>query len=94
MDEKKEALKKEEVMKMNQNEMFENLKTYIENEIRVYESYGKKNNAPISSLRDRCYGAMMFSSYLVSSDKENLYWWDDNVGKWWDDEIRPRLYNL
>jgi hypothetical protein len=37
---------------------------------------------------------MMFSSYLVSSDKKDLYWWDENVGNWWDNEMRPRLYNL
>ena len=79
---------------MDRNEVFENLKRYIEQEIRSYEFYGKANNVPISSLRDRCYGAMMFSSYLISSSKEDRHWWDETVGKWWDEEMRPHLYNL
>ena len=82
------------MIKMSMNETFENLKRYIEHEIRAYETFGKDNNASLASLRDRCYGAMMFSSYLVSSDKKDLYWWDENVGNWWDNEMRPRLYNL
>ena len=46
---------------MSMNETFENLKRYIEHEIRAYETFGKDNNASLASLRDRCYGAMMFS---------------------------------
>lgn len=79
---------------MSLNETFENLKRYIEGEIRAYESYGKANHVPVSSLRDRCYGAMIFSSYLISSNKEDRRWWDETVGKWWDEEMRPHLYNL
>ena len=83
---------------MDRNEVFENLKRYIEQEIRSYESYSKQSCAPLAlamiSMRDRCYGAMMFSSYLISSSKEDRRWWDETVGKWWDEEMRPHLYSL
>jgi hypothetical protein len=83
---------------MSLNETFENLKRYIEHEIRAYESYSARLNEPsglaLISLRDRCYGAMIFTSYLASSSKEDQHWWDENVGKWWDNEMRPHLYKL
>ena len=40
---------------MSMNETFENLKRYIEHEIRAYETFGKDNNASLASLRDRCF---------------------------------------
>jgi hypothetical protein len=73
---------------MSVKRIIENLKKYIEGEVKMYNTFGKTHGAKVNQMIDRCYGAVMYSSYLLSSED------CEKVGKWWDDEMLPVLREL
>lgn len=73
---------------MSSKRIIENLKKYVESEINMYNTRGKTHGANIEKMVDRCYGAVMYSSYLLSSESYEV------VGKWWDDEMLPLLRKM
>lgn len=68
--------------------IIENLKKYVDDEIKMYNTYGKSHGASVEKMVDRCYGAVMYSSYLLSSND------DSEIADWWDNEMLPLLRKM
>ena len=73
---------------MSAKRIIENLKKYVEGEAKMFLNFGKTHGAKLDKLIDRCYGAVMYSSYLLSSDDCEV------VCEWWDNEMLPKLRKL
>lgn len=73
---------------MSTKRIIENLKKYVEGEVKMYKSWGKPHGANLDKMIDRCYGAVMYSTYLLSSEESK------KVGEWWDNEALPDLRAL
>lgn len=72
---------------MSKERIIENLKKYVENEMSFYKSFGRTHGANLEKLIDRCYGALMYSTYLLSSNEFH------EISTWWEETL-TELHNL
>ena len=73
-------------MKMTSEKIMENLKKYIENEIKFYDSRDKIYGVTTENLLNKCYGAVKFSTYLLSSKD------CESICDWWDNAVKERIW--